>query len=495
MGAKRSRSRPASSSRSARSCWSSSAASSRSGPSGIWSHAYFETRVEDECARGEQARTSFAVARVHVGAGVSDDVAHALLSGVARPVDVLAVYGPGEYEVFLADTAPDEARRFTQRVTDLFGARGAGVRVGIACYPSDTRMPDALIAKACDEVRATRGPVEASHAFVGDTMHNLERLVERIAVGTISVLLLGETGVGKELVAEMVHERSPRAGKPFVRLNCAALAETLVASELFGHERGAFTGAHQSKAGLLESADGGTVFLDEVGDLPIALQPKLLRVLEDRQVMRVGSIKARSIDVRFVAATNRNLELEAARGRFRSDLLFRLNGFSVVMPPLRERAGEVEGLAAHFVAHAAREAGRRAPPALAPEVLSSLQRYAWPGNVRELRNVMERAVLLCAGPVITLEHLPLDKLQGRVAAATPAHATAAPRTREPARSTRDSYADVLRAELQDRERQQVLEALARCGGNQTHAAKLLGISRGTLLARMDAFGLERPRKR
>jgi DNA-binding NtrC family response regulator len=462
-------------------------------PKRLWSHGYFEARVEDECARGERTGTSFAVVRVHVGSGASDDTAHATLSQASRPADVLASYGPGEYELLLVDTPPEEAHRLERQITTSLAQRGIEARMGIACYPRDSRTPDALIAKACDAVRGVRS-VQETHAFVGETMGRLERLVERIAHGTISVLVLGETGVGKELVAELVHQRSPRASKPFMRLNCAALSESLAASELFGHERGAFTGAHQAKAGLIESAHGGTVFLDEVGELPIALQPKLLRVLEERQVMRVGALRPRAIDVRFVAATNRNLEVEAVRGRFREDLLFRLNGFSVVVPPLRERIAEIEELATYFVAQAAREAGRRRPPILSAEALSTLKGYAWPGNVRELRNVTERAVLLCNGDVITLEHLPLDKLHTRVAPHI-ASSAAPSRARDPAASPRDSYADVLRAELRERERQQLVDALARCGGNQTHAAKLLGISRGTLLTRMDAFGLERPRKR
>jgi DNA-binding NtrC family response regulator len=464
-------------------------------PKRLWSHGYFEARVEDECARGERTGTSFAVVRVHVGSGAPDETAHATLSQASRSADVLAVYGPGEYELLLVDTGPEEAHRLEQQIASLLARSGLEARMGIACYPRDSRTPDALIAKACEAVRGGRS-TEESHAFVGETMRRVERIVERIAHGTIGVLVLGETGVGKELVAELVHKHSPRAGKAFVRLNCAALSESLVASELFGHERGAFTGAHQAKAGLLESAHGGTVFLDEVGELPIALQPKLLRVLEERQVMRVGALRPRPIDVRFVAATNRNLEVEVVRGRFREDLLFRLNGFSVVVPPLRERVGEIEELATHFVGVAAREAGRRRAPTLSAEAVSTLTGYAWPGNVRELRNVTERAVLLCVGDTITLEHLPLDKLHTRVASPTaPAAGAVSARVREPARSTRDSYADVLRAELRERERQQLVDALARCGGNQTHAAKLLGISRGTLLARMDAFGLDRPRKR
>jgi transcriptional regulator with PAS, ATPase and Fis domain len=281
-------------------------------------------------------------------------------------------------------------------------------------------------------------------------------------------------------VAELVHSLSPRAACPLVRLNCAGFSETLLASELFGHERGAFTGADRAKPGVLEGAEGGTVFLDEVGELPMSIQPKLLRVLEDKVVTRVGALKGRPIDVRFVAATNRDLEVEVAEGRFRQDLFFRLNGFQLRIPPLRERPGEIAELARAFLAPAARAAGLATAPSLSQEAQELLVGYSWPGNVRELRNVIERAVLLSTDGVITAVHLPTDKMRQRV-------------TRSAGVPVADH--DPLRAALEARERQRVEDALAQCGGNQTHAARLLGISRGTLVTRVNAYGLTRPRKR
>jgi len=324
-------------------------------------------------------------------------------------------------------------------------------------------------------------------------MQQLHRLVERIAAGNLSVLLFGETGVGKEVMAETIHRLSPRAGKPFLRLNCAAFSEALLASELFGHEKGAFSGADQPKPGLLESAQGGTVLLDEVGELTPSIQAKLLRVLEERAVLRVGGLRPRPVDVRFVAATNRDLEQEVARGAFRQDLLFRLDGFSIVIPPLRERLDELPGLVAAFVAEASTQLGRRRPPEIAPDVLSLLASYAWPGNVRELRNVVERAVLLCGavGHVIQAERLPLAKLRGAPSMAPPASAPSVP---APATAPANDE-EALRDRLQQVERDRVLAALAQCAGNQTQAAKLLGVSRNTLAARIAAFGLPRPRKR
>ncbi len=299
------------------------------------------------------------------------------------------------------------------------------------------------------------------------------------------MVLGGETGVGKELVAELVHARSPRAKHPLLKLNCASFTETLLASELFGHERGAFTGADRAKAGVLEIADGGTVFLDEVGELPASIQPKLLRVLEDRMVTRVGGVKGRPVDVRFVAATNRDLETEVAEGRFRQDLYFRLSGFQLHVRALRERPEDIPVLARAFVEHAAASNGLATPPALSGAALDVLVAYSWPGNVRELRNVIDRAVLLCTGGEITVEHLPTDKMKQRVALFTPAGGGPGG-----AQAGRDPLIEA----LAKREKQSVVDALAKCAGNQTHAARLLGISRGTLLARMATHGLARPRK-
>ena len=257
-------------------------------------------------------------------------------------------------------------------------------------------------------------------------MQDLYSMVERIAWSDISVLIFGETGVGKERLADAVHRHSRRASMPFIRLNCAALTETLLESELFGHEKGSFTGAQSAKAGLLESANGGTVFLDEVGDMPMTTQVKLLRVIEERKVRRVGALKPLPIDVRFVAATNRDLELEVQRGSFRKDLFFRLNGISFVIPPLRERVGEIAGLARNLVSEACQRLGRSTEPELSREVLALLDQYLWPGNIRELRNVIERAVLLCTGDRLDLSHLPAEKMSSHFAARKTAHAPTAP---------------------------------------------------------------------
>ncbi|MGE5185233.1 MAG: sigma 54-interacting transcriptional regulator [Acidobacteriota bacterium] len=306
-------------------------------------------------------------------------------------------------------------------------------------------------------------------AKTGDAMARAERLLERVAPGDISVLIQGETGVGKEVFAERLHARSKRAGKPLLRLNCGGFTETLLDSELFGHEKGAFTGADRAKPGLLENADGGSVFLDEIGELPLGLQARLLRVLQDKKVQRIGALEPRAIDVRFIAATNRDVAAEIAAGRFRQDLYYRLNGVTLYIPPLRERTAEIAQLARGFLAEASRATGRALH--LTPAALARLEQHRWPGNIRELKNVIDRAALIATGDEIDVEHLSL------------------PDAGEPPRPSGGS----LHADVDALEKQRIVEALEACGGNQTRAAQRLGISRGTLLARLKQYGIKRPR--
>ena len=348
------------------------------------------------------------------------------------------------------------------------------------------------------KVNPASQPPKSSRSFGGPrvlidpAVKSAYELITRAAATEISVLILGETGAGKEAMAETVHQRSPRRNGPFLLLNCAALSETLLESELFGHEKGAFTGAHASKAGLLESTAGGTVFLDEIGELALGTQAKLLRVLEERSVLRVGATKPRRIDVRFVTATNRDLTREVRAGRFRGDLYYRISGLVVRIPPLRDRLSEIEPLAQHFLTDFCEQLGQPVPE-LTASAVTALQSYEWPGNVRELKNVMERAVLLSGSAAITQEHVlsepaPADdELFERRGPGSDAEDFDEPtqvisRPKEPASAPGD-------------ERDRLIRALEACGGNQTRAAELLGISRRTLINRLDRWKLPRPQKR
>jgi len=351
----------------------------------------------------------------------------------------------------------------------------------------EVRPARAAVSAPAAPARAS-GPVAVSAAapvVVDPVMRRLYELAARVARGSIGILLVGETGAGKEVLAEFLHRSSPRAAGPMVLVNCAALADSLVESELFGHEKGAFTGAQRERRGLIESADGGTVFLDEIGEINAALQAKLLRVLEERRVLRVGASEPRPVDVRFVAATNRDLEAEVAAGRFRRDLYFRLAGAVLAIPPLRERPQEIDLLARSFAADAAARLGRDAP-VLDEAALRALRAHAWPGNARELRNVIERAVLLCDGPAIGVADLAVGT------AAPPAPAPPAPPIPDATPPPADSP---LAEQLAAVERQRILAALEAFGGNQTRAAESLGMPRRTFVKRLEAYGLPRPRKK
>jgi transcriptional regulator with GAF, ATPase, and Fis domain len=486
-------------------------------PKRVWSQAAFEARLEEEegVARGEGS--TFALVRLKVPEmdrpGVEStsnatelaadaqmaERLEALLNESLRPADVVAVLARGLVEILLPRTTSETAAAIATQLRTRLKDAAVAADVGVATYPQDGRSHASLETRAQAHIDEDEEPPK-SVQFDDDAMARLAPLVTRVASSTINLLILGETGVGKEVMARSIHEQSPRASAPLVTLNCAALSESLLESELFGHEKGAFTGALQAKPGLLETAQGGTVFLDEIGEMPLSLQAKLLRVIEQREVQRVGSLKPRPIDVRFIAATNRDLEEEVREKRFREDLFFRLNGMSFTIPPLRERVGSIEPLARAFVAQASALAHRE-PPAIASPVLTLLKRYRWPGNIRELRNIMERATLLCSGPTITLEHVPSEKM-GSVRPQKPASertlpgATLAPEPSEPAtRISASALQAILKREQEEQaERQRIVEALAQCAGNQTKAAELLGISRRTLVSRLSEYGLPRPRK-
>jgi len=352
-------------------------------------------------------------------------------------------------------------------------------------------------------------------------MQHIFRLIERLGPSTLPVLLLGETGSGKEVLANKLHRTSCLCSRPLIRINCAGLAESVVESELFGHERGAFTGAHQARRGLFAMADGGTLFLDELAELSPRTQAKLLRVLESGEFSALGSTAVQRVKVRLVAATHADLRLLIERGAFRRDLYFRLSGLTIAVPPLRQRRTEILPLARLFLNRAAGHLGR--PDLhLTSSAERALSEYDWPGNIRELRNVIECAAALCVGTRLTLEALRLGHPMGGLEFAGPAGAqlVTAPgasalegiearhfaawdepaalagsgRTRSAAAPAEASPRVALKGELEHFERNQILAALAESGGNQTRAARLLGISRRTLTNKLTRHDLPRPRK-
>ena len=489
-------------------------------PRRIWIHDYFEARLEEECLRTDRIGGTFTVVRIRCESpGLHLPVRDVLISAL-RIYDVIGQYAPGEFEVLLVDTPEERAGVTCARIRRGLDERELRATIGTATCPADGRSPDALQERVGQRAHAgDASPPPASAPRDVSPMTELHALVDRIAPTPINVLILGETGVGKDVLAERLHEASERAGRPFVRINCAALSESLLESELFGHERGAFTGAVQTKPGLLETADGGTVFLDEIGEMPLPLQSKLLRVIEDRKVLRVGGLEPRAINVRFVSATNRNLDFEVERKGFRQDLFFRLNGTTVRIPPLRERVNEIEALAYEFVRRFSEQIGRGNTVEIAEDAMTLLKWYSWPGNIRELRNVIERAVILCHDDLITAEHLPVAKIRAMSAptthgtatpasAATPStttpdkgHRRRAPRLAAPAAPKAPAPPPSVEAEHErlaresaELERRSIEEALAACGGNQTHAARRLGIARGTLIKRLEKYGFTRPRR-
>jgi two-component system, NtrC family, response regulator AtoC len=314
------------------------------------------------------------------------------------------------------------------------------------------------------------------------------RLVRDFAASGANVLILGETGVGKEVLASTIHQLSGRSGA-MTRINCAALSESLLESELFGHEKGAFTGATAQKIGLIEAADRGTVFLDEIGDTPLAIQAKLLRTVEHREVVRLGSTRPISVDVRFVSATNRDLPAAVAVGGFRRDLYFRLDGVTIVIPPLRERPGLIGSLALQF-AGAARTPGPA--PRLGADVLGALEARRWPGNVRELKAVIERAAVLARGGPIGVKHLTPERDQPiEPQEVTPPEPRVQPAARTPEVDPGDASLALDDEQRADRER--ILRALEECAGNQTRAARQLGMSRTAFVTKLRIYRIPRPR--
>jgi DNA-binding NtrC family response regulator/pSer/pThr/pTyr-binding forkhead associated (FHA) protein len=454
-----------------------------------------EERLDAEVDRASRYRRRLGLVMLRLE-GPGDGVVTALdhIAATLRRMDLLAEYGPDEFAVILPEAdrlaTSAVARRLAREARAMGHKHGEVVaHVGSAVFPDDGPQPGELLGVARASLRAartgqvdTRTPVSGVATVPGSegiisvdpVMKRVFALAKKIADASITALIVGETGVGKEVVAEAIHRDSSRRNRPFVKLNCASLPESILERELFGHERGAFTGADSRKAGFFEAAHGGTIFLDEIGELPVGAQAKLLRVLERRTITRLGGTTEIPVDVRVVCATNRDLETEVARGRFREDLYFRISAFVIPVPPIRDRRSEIAPLALHFARHFARELGQR-PPSFTHEALALLESYEWPGNVRELRNAVERAVVLQSGGIIDEAQLP-DRVRDQTSRAGGGGEAAEPI---------DVHQRVAQVE-----REAVVAALEASHGNQTRAAKRLGISRFALIRLMNKYGLK-----
>jgi two-component system response regulator HydG len=375
---------------------------------------------------------------------------------------VLLITGHGSLETAI-DAMREGAADYLQKPVRLAELR---TRLSKALEASSLRRENVELRRQIDKRFGFEGIVGHSPA-----MQRVFEILVQVSATNATVLVLGESGTGKELVARAIHANSPRRERRFVAVNCAALSEGLIESELFGHVKGAFTGAVAAKEGRIVYADGGTLFLDEVGDMPLATQAKLLRVLETREVQPVGGNTLQRVDIRLVAATNRDLRRMVREGTFREDLLFRLQVVAVELPPLRQRAGDVPLLVEHFLVELAAQHGR-AVRGIAPEARAALVRYEWPGNVRELRNVVENMVLLARGDVLELEDVPEGVREG----AAESHARA------------DGYRLAGRS-LSDVERDLIEANLELAGGNREKAARILGMGERTLYRKLKEYGL------
>ena len=440
-----------------------------------------------------------AVVHVRIGAEDRGKVAAAMTAHL-RSLDAAAWTPERDLCLLLPEVDADGA---VATIDGLLAALPAS-SFGYAVAPRDGCDADSILggarAAAIASVGGTRAsaagamrevPLGSGTAIIADpAMVRLYALVERLAAATLPVLVYGETGAGKELVAEALHHLSARKGKPRVALNCAALPEALVESELFGHERGAFSGAVATKPGIFEQADGGTVFLDEIGELPLQVQAKLLRVIETMRVTRVGDTREIAVDVRIVSATNRDLKDEAKRGRFRQDLYFRLSGATVWLPPLRDRPREIPILAQRFLADGCAKAGR-GPVTVSPALYQRLAAYPWPGNVRELKNVCQFLLATVTGARLEDWHVDgvlvvdSDGAPGPAVGSSPALPVPLAEVGDPG----ERKFRPLGEEIEELERTRIAEALRSTHGNQTRAARAIGMPLRTFLSKLKRYGI------
>ncbi|HEX7670543.1 MAG TPA: sigma 54-interacting transcriptional regulator, partial [Polyangiaceae bacterium] len=462
--------------------------------------------LDEELSRARHFTRSFALLALTAATGTTDGHVSRWCPRVRselRDIDRLATYSADSALVLLPESDGGVACDLARKLTKTAPGEPA-LAAGVAVFPASGTSAAEIVAAArgaalgrgpgtvtLADFRAATAKAAGTEAVVvkSPKMHALYALLRRIAKTTVPVLLLGETGSGKEVVARALHESSARAEGPLQAVNCAAIPQNLTESVLFGHERGAFTGADRTARGLFEEANHGTLLLDEIGELPLTAQGALLRVLESKQVVRVGGNREIPIDVRVVAATNRDLESMVAEGKFREDLLFRLNAVALSVPPLRERREEIAALSRLFV-RAANLAWGTAVGDVTEEAIAALEEYSWPGNVRELRNAMERAVAICASGAVGLSDLPERIRSAGGAPSVPP--VQSPVTGESARITGFPPGDrAFRERVREFESQLIVEALEQTAGNQSRAAELLRMPLRTLVHKIRAHGIKK----
>jgi DNA-binding NtrC family response regulator len=478
---------------------------------GIDDEGEFRRRVEEEIVRATQFRRPFGLLLVRVieaRGGVGDAPrGMAWIEEVRsrlRTVDRIALYGPSAVQILLPEMGLAAAEQLARALAVPLSELGVQLCAGLAVHAGGSDGADVLIERSRQAAYRTspEHPVEiapheawllggegeraiGSEIVIGGHMRGLLGDVDRVAASRIPVILHGETGTGKEVLARLIHERGPRQARRMVRVNCGAIPKDLVESTLFGHERGAFTGALQQQRGVFEEAHGGTVFLDEIGELPISAQAALLRVLETGSFCRVGSVREVTVDVRIVTATHRDLEAMSLAGTFRADLYYRLGGVTIEIAPLRDRIEDVEPLALHFL-RLANEANGRAVQGIAGDALALLRAYPWPGNVRELRNAIERAVVVACGVLIGASDLPV-----RVREASRPGAPRARAERTPLPTDISATSGPIRGTVRHYEACKLREALEAAGWNRNEAAQKLAIPVRTLSYRMKVLGLKK----
>ncbi|MFO0573933.1 MAG: sigma 54-interacting transcriptional regulator [Polyangia bacterium] len=515
--------------------------SQKAEPKTLLAPAALRRRVAEEIERAQGTERSFTVLALQLAEGkpgseprLGRDGIEKRVQARLRLIDAASWFGERELLILLPEQGAAPVRRFALELLEQVGPPGPGApgapdesraRAGLASYPAAGVDVETLLGAARSAATSAKAGavLDAADAavrlqmgertiFIADpAMLGLFELLKRLARSDIPVLVRGETGAGKENAAYAVHHFSARSGKPFVAVNCAAIAETLIESELFGYERGAFSGATHAKPGLLEAASGGTVFLDEVGELSPSAQSKLLRALETKRITRVGDVREREVDIRIVAATNRDLEAEVTRDgekRFRPDLFFRLSAATVILPPLRERPREVTLLGDAFLKAACERIGRP-PLLLTPGALRALGAYRWPGNVRELRNTMEYLAAALVDPAVEVHHLPAaiaSAVAPPAAASRPAprppesggeggDAASAPSPSKPPAPAPAAADDAARAfrpiaeEIRELEKRRMEEALGASRGVRKVAAELISMPLRTFTMKLKQYGL------